>query len=264
MRRSCRSHPLASLSEIRAWRTSWPGWSTRRQQPSDLLGGLAVLPLPDVGSALAELAYALDTLKLDGVMLLSNVLGTYPGDPLWDELFDELNRRGAYVLLHPHAPVHPLALPHHPIWLYEYPFETTRAIVELIYSGTLERCPDIRLQVSHLGGTAPFLAHRIASLAARQPKQAASAPKGALHYLGTLYHDTGLADNDVALAAVRLVAPLERIVFGSDWPYAPLPPHGDPAPGLAVLGSDRAAVDSENAAALVPRLAAMAGHSQLS
>jgi predicted TIM-barrel fold metal-dependent hydrolase len=225
-----------------------------REAP-DRLGGMATVPLPGVDDALAEVAHALDNLKLDGVILLSNVLGTYLGDPVWDPLFDELDRRGAYVLIHPHAPPYALPLPAHPIWLYEYPFDTTRAVVQLIYSGTLERCPHIRFQLSHLGGTAPYLAHRLASLAAREPAQAAAAPAGALDYLSCLYYDTGLADNAVALAAMRLVAPLGRIVFGSDWPYAPLPPDGDPAPGLEVLGTDRSAVDHRNAAALVPRLA---------
>jgi predicted TIM-barrel fold metal-dependent hydrolase len=218
-------------------------------------GGLAVLPLPDVDRALAELAHALDVLELDGVLLLTNVLGTYLGDPAWDPLFEELHRRHAYVLVHPHAPPSALPLPQHPIWLYEYPFDTTRAIVNLIYSGTLARYPDVVLQLSHLGGAAPYLAHRIASLAAREPDAAAAAPDGALAHLARLHYDTGLADNDVALAAIRLVAPLEHIVFGSDWPYAPLPPEGDPQPALAALGPDRAGVDAGHVLRLVPRLA---------
>jgi predicted TIM-barrel fold metal-dependent hydrolase len=218
--------------------------------------GLAVLPLPDVDAALAELAHALDVLELDGVALLSNVGGTYLGDPGWDPLFDELDQRGAYVFLHPTMPPHALALPAHPVWLYEFPFDTTRAVVNLIYSGTLERCPRLRLQVAHLGGTAPFLAHRIASLAEREPERASHAPTGALSYLRRLYYDTGLSNNMLALAATLQVADLGQIVFGTDWPYAALPPQGDPAPGLAALDeSDRARVDASNIAALVPRLA---------
>lgn len=217
--------------------------------------GLAFLPLPDVSQALEELAYALDVLKLDGVSLLSNVAGTYHGDPAWDPLWAELERRGAYVMLHPTAPPHALPLPQHPIWMYEFPFDTTRAVVNLIYSGTLERSPAVRLQVAHLGGTASFLAHRIASLETREPEKATQAPHGALSALARLYYDTGLSNNDVALTATRCVAPIDRIVFGTDWPYADLPERGDPAPGLAVLGADRARVDAENAAALVPRLA---------
>jgi predicted TIM-barrel fold metal-dependent hydrolase len=118
----------------------------------------------------------------------------------------------------------------------------------------------MRLQVAHLGGTAPFLAHRLASLQAREPERAAQAPAGALEYLGRLYYDTGLSNHALALDTTLAVADLDRIVFGSDWPYADLPERGDPAPGLAGLSDgDRARVDAGNAAALVPRLAAAAG-----
>jgi predicted TIM-barrel fold metal-dependent hydrolase len=218
--------------------------------------GLAVLPLPDIDAALAELGHALDVLGLDGIALLSNVGGTYLGDPTWDPLFDELHRRGTYVFLHPTMPPHGLPLPQHPVWLYEFPFDTTRAVVNLVYSGTLERCPGVRLQVAHLGGTAPFLAHRLASLAAREPERAALAPAGALAHLRRLYYDTGLSNNAAALAATLQVTDIGQVVFGTDWPYADLPASGDPAPGLADLSAaDRARVDADNIAALVPRLA---------
>ena len=221
--------------------------------------GLALLPLPDVEGALEELAYALDALGMDGVMLLSNVAGTYVGDAAWDPLFDELHRRGTYVFLHPGFPPHELPLPGHPVWLYEFPFDTTRAIANLVYSGTLERCPGIRLQVGHLGGAAPFLAHRIASLEAREPELAVRAPAGALAYLERLWYDTGLANHAPALAATLEVTTVDHVVFGTDWPYCDLPAGTDPAPGLAWLSApDRARVDATNAAALVPRFAQVA------
>lgn len=217
--------------------------------------GLAVLPLPDIAEALEELRHALDVLELDGVVLLSNIEGIYHGDSRWDPLWDELERRRAYVFRHPADPVGALALPEHPVWLYEFPFDTTRAIVNLIYSGTLDRCPNVRLQVAHLGGTAPFLAHRIASLAAREPERAARTPGGALRVLARLFSDTGLSNHTSAIHATSAIAGLDRIVFGTDWPYAALPPAGDPAPDLAGLGERRSAVDAGNALALVPRLA---------
>ena len=229
-----------------------------RAEP-ERFAALALLPLPDVDDALAELSHALDTLGLDGVMLLSNVAGTYVGDAAWDTVFDELHRRGAYVFLHPGFPPHELPLPGHPVWLYEFPFDTTRAIANLVYSGTLERCPGIRLQVGHLGGAAPFLAHRIGSLADREPALAANAPAGALAYLSRLWYDTGLANHAPALAATLEVTTVDHVVFGTDWPYCHLPDGGDPAPGLAWLSAeDRARVDAMNAAALVPRFAQVA------
>jgi 6-methylsalicylate decarboxylase len=220
--------------------------------------GLGLLPLPDVEAAVDELAFALDDLGLDGVMLLSNVAGCYLGDPRWQPVYEELDRRGTYVFVHPAMPPHPLPLgDRHPVWLYEFPFETTRALANLIFSGTLERYPGIRLQFAHLGGTAPFLAHRLASLADREPQRAQQAPAGAVEYLRRQHYDTGLTNNRPAFDATRALAPLERIVFGTDWPYVALPPTGsDPAPGLGFLSADdREAVDHRNAAALVPRLA---------
>jgi 6-methylsalicylate decarboxylase len=154
----------------------------------------------------------------------------------------------------------PPPLPQHPVWLYEFPFDTTRAIANLIYSGTLERCPRIRLQVSHLGGTAPFLAHRLASLEAREPARATGAPAGALAYLRRLYYDTGLSNHALAVRPALDLAGAGRIVFGTDWPYADLPAEGDPAPDLDGLADEvRARIDAANAAALVPRLAAELG-----
>jgi predicted TIM-barrel fold metal-dependent hydrolase len=223
--------------------------------------GVATLPLPDLDGALAELDRIYDELSLDGVMLLTNVARTYLGDVAWEPLFAALAQRNAYVFLHPGLPPHPLPLPH-PVWLYEFPFETVRAVVNLIYSGTLDRHPSIRFQLAHLGGAAPFLAHRIASLADREPARASKAPAGALEYLARLYYDTGLTNNAPALAATQAVTTTEHIVFGTDWPYAALPEHGDPAPDLDVLGAaGRAAVDGANASALVPRLAAALGNS---
>lgn len=231
-----------------------------REAPSRF-AGLALLPLPDVDASLAELAHALDELELDGVLLLTNVAGTYLGDAAWDALFDELDRRGAYVFVHPGFPPHAPPLPQHPFWLYEFPFETTRAVANLVYSGTLERCPNVRIQLSHLGGVTPFIAHRIASLEAREPGLATGAPAGALAYLRRLYYDTGLSNHAPGLAATLEVTSLDHVVFGTDWPYADLPAAaGDPAPDLARLEpDDRARVDAANALALVPRFAPLLG-----
>ena len=209
----------------------------------DRFAGLAMLPLPHPGAALAELAHALDVLRLDGVLLLSHVAGTYLGDPSWDALYAELDRRGAYVFLHPTVPANGVALPH-PGWLYEFPFDTTRA--------------NIRWQVAHLGGATTVLAERIGSLAAREPEKAEAAPAGALAYLSRLYYDTGLANHELPYRAATMLAPADHIVFGTDWPYLAMPDDpGDPAPGLAFLDEgERAALDARNVAGLVPRFGA--------
>jgi len=216
---------------------------------------LACLPLPDVEGGLAELDYALDTLGLDGVIVATQVGGTYLGDPAWDPVLAELDRRSAYVFVHPSVPPNGQPLPHFPAWLYEFPFETTRVITNLIYGGAFERHPRIRWQFAHLGGAISSLAHRIASLADREPERAAGAPAGALAYLSRQYYDTGLSNHEAPIAAALLLAPFERLVFGTDWPYLALPEGDDPAPGLAYLGAERRAkLEAEHARVLIPRL----------
>ena len=122
------------------------------------LGGFGILPLPDVDAALRELERALDVLKLDGVVLYTNFGGTYLGDRTFDALFAELNRRKVVVYVHPVAPPNfdmgqlGFSAP-----ALEFPFDTTRMIMNLVASGTLRRFPDFRMIVSHGGGTLPLL-----------------------------------------------------------------------------------------------------------
>jgi 6-methylsalicylate decarboxylase len=213
---------------------------------------LAALPLPDVDASLAELAYALDELELEGVVLFSNVDGEYIGDERFFPVLEELDRRGAYVLLHPTEPVAP-PLPRFPGWLVEYPFETTRAVTTLLYSGALGRFGRIRWQLPHLGGTMPFLADRIGTLVAREPALAEAAGGDPVALLGRLFLDTAQSDNGAAIGAALAVTDAERIVFGTDWPFAALADGPDPQPGLAVLG-DRAGVDREHALRMLPEL----------
>jgi predicted TIM-barrel fold metal-dependent hydrolase len=85
------------------------------------------------------------------------------------------------------------------------------------------------------------------------------ATAGVAEYLRRQYYDTGLTQNVAAIEATRAIAPLDHIVFGTDWPYAALPATGDdPAPELSTMNpSDREAIDFRNSSALIPRLAAL-------
>ena len=133
-----------------------------RDRP-DRFGGFACLPLPDVDGALAELAYAFDDLRLDGVVLFSNARGVYLGDARFTPLFEELQRRAAVVFVHPNPSpdpsAHALGLPDN---LIDFTADTTRAIAHLHYSNTFARTPDVKYVFAHAGGTVPFLAGRFA------------------------------------------------------------------------------------------------------
>jgi 6-methylsalicylate decarboxylase len=174
-------------------------------------GAFAVLPLPDVDGALKETEYALDRLKLDGIALLSNFAGRYLGDPSFDDLFNELNRRKAVVFVHPAVPqAGSLSTLNFPGSLLEFPFDTTRAIVNLIHGGTVVRYPDVRFIFSHAGGAAPYLAGRLTLFSAPMIKR-----------LKDLYYDTALSATRYTFGLLAELAGPTHILFGSDYPFVP-------------------------------------------
>jgi predicted TIM-barrel fold metal-dependent hydrolase len=182
----------------------------------DRFGFFATLPLPDVEGALAELDRAFDTLGADGVVLLANTAGRYLGDPAYDPLFDELQRRRAVVFVHPSILPGLELLPGIPPFIADFLLDTTRAAVNLARSGTLERCGDVSIILSHAGGFVPYAAYRLAF--------AASGRGDARHGLALLrryWFDTALSSTPAALPSLLAFAPPGHITFGSDWPYAP-------------------------------------------
>jgi len=185
-------------------------------------GTLASLPLPNVDAALEEIAYALDTLKAEGFVMLTNYRGVYLGDNKFDPIFEELSRRKAVVFMHPTSP---------PCWehialgfprpMLEFPFDSTRAITNLILSGTLNRCPNVRIIVPHGGGTLPFLARRIAMVSRLVPRPAGSSNLDVSGTLKRLFYDTAAATGDNSLGALLTLVDSSQIVFGSDYPFMP-------------------------------------------
>jgi predicted TIM-barrel fold metal-dependent hydrolase len=220
-------------------------------------GSFALLPLPDVDGALEELTYALDILHLDGVGLFSSVNGRYLGDPLFDALFDELNRRRAVVFIHPtHCEAPEDARLHAPPFVVEYVFDTTRAIVNLVFTGTLKRCPDIRFIVAHGGGTVPFLAQRIAMM---EGHRGAKNVTEVIPMLRSLYYEIASTTSGFALRSLQELADPAHILWGSDLPFVygdrlkEEVDHWEHYDGIDSAG--RSAVEEQNALRLFPRLA---------
>lgn len=225
-------------------------------------GALALLPLADIDAAVAEIAHALDELGLDGVGLPASFQGRSLGDPAFAPILAELDQRGAYVFVHPASPGPDdrpgLALP---VFLYEFMFDTTRAVSALLLSGAFARHPDIRWQFAHAGAAAPALSERLAAHAERSDGPGARAEVA--RALAGLHYDTAGAPAPPTIAALREVAPLEHIVFGSDWPFgqALLLTGGDPQPELSqsFTATERRAIERDHAFRLVPRLARALG-----
>ena len=223
-------------------------------------GALTYLPQYDVDAATEEAVRALDVLGLDGISLNPSVDKRYLGAPEYEPLMAELGRRRAVVLLHPTAPPYfddfGLAIRSSVI---EYVFETTRAIANLILSGTIERHPEIRWITAHAGGAAPYIAARLAEQGERfDPAVRELAPDGVINYMKTLYYGTAQATSLYTLRALTELVGPSRIVFGTDLPISP--------PSLieesdAILegfdgftAQDLETIQSGNARTLFPRL----------
>jgi predicted TIM-barrel fold metal-dependent hydrolase len=219
-------------------------------------GVFASLPLPDVEASLREIEFALDVLKADGIGLLTSYGRMYPGDPAFAPVFDELQRRKAVVYFHPMQSPCCSGLLGIPAATLEFPFDTTNAVASLLFSGTLSRCRDIRFIFSHAGGTVPFLAERMARLEAR-PEFRAKVPEGVLYELKQLFFDTALSANATTFSALLKLTTTNKVLFGSDYPFAPETTMTATVKGLAQLGLPAdvlCAIEYENALAILPSM----------
>lgn len=150
-------------------------------------GAMGFVPLPDVAAAAREVDYALDVLKLDGINLLTHTGDRYLGHPEEDDLYAALDRRRAVVFVHP---VRPKALPpvDYPAGYTELVFDTTRAIANLLCTGTLAKYPNIRFIMSHMGGVTPSLLFRLSG--SMTSRSCAHASRTALRLISGVYTTT--------------------------------------------------------------------------
>ena len=178
-------------------------------------GFFASLPLPDVDGALEELGRAFDSLGADGVVLLANHRGRWLGDARFDPVFDELQRRHSVAFVHPSLLPGLEPIEGVPPFVADFLLDTTRAAINLARSGTVERCPDVSIVLSHAGGFVPYAAHRLAVAASGRGD-----PGHGISLLRRYYFDIALSGTPTALPSLLAFTRPERITFGSDFPYA--------------------------------------------
>jgi predicted TIM-barrel fold metal-dependent hydrolase len=220
-------------------------------------GSFATLPLTDVEGSLREIAYALDTLKADGICLMTSYGDKWLGDPSFLPVMEELNRRKALVYTHPtvaNCCVN-LVSTQQPVMI-EFGTDTTRTIADIVFSGNAQKFRDIRWIFSHAGGTMPFLIERFVRNPLLEPKAKASVPDGTLAELKRFYYDTAQTANKASMSALTAIIPVSQVLLGTDFPYRTSIDH---VRGLRESGvfTDAQLMDIErgNAQKLLPRLA---------
>ena len=228
-----------------------------RQDFPGRFGLFAALPLPDIEGSLREIEYWLDTLKADGIGLMTNYGDKWLGDASFAPVWEELNRRKAVAYVHPLVAscCGRLSVGAFPA-VIEVPHDTTRTVVSLLLSGSFARERDIKWLFAHGGGTIPFLAGRIEAFYEQRARAASGfAPDGIEAEFRRLYYDTANATHPAAMAALMKLAPVSQITYGTDYPYFPLN-QIDNLRQLNLPAGDLTAIASGNATRLLPRLSA--------
>jgi predicted TIM-barrel fold metal-dependent hydrolase len=228
----------------------------------DKFGAFGLLPLPDVKAAIREAEYALDTLRLDGICLLTHVGSRHLGQPDDDALLAELDRRNAVVFIHPlrnqaqNVPAYS-----YPSGMSELVLDTTRAIHNMLWNGTFAKFQNVQWIMPHGGGTIPFLTYRLRQMDHKRPdKLVGGTVEGTLR---RLYYDVAEVCAPAPLKALMAVADPSRILFGSDYPFSR---HKNPGQDVRDLiaafeafdgfdAATRRGIERDNALKLLPRLA---------
>ncbi len=183
-------------------------------------GCFGLIPMHDMNAAIAEARDCLETRHFAGISLFASYGEKFLGDTAFDPLLAYLDAAKAVVHIHPglHPSSRSLDLPW-PGFMIEYVFDTTRAAVNLVFSGTLERFPNIRFILSHAGGTLPFIAWRLSVAPMIDARLKQRTREEIFAALKTFWYDTALACGPQPMGALSRIAAKDRILFGSDWPF---------------------------------------------
>jgi predicted TIM-barrel fold metal-dependent hydrolase len=194
-------------------------------------GLFAMLPMVDVDASLREIEYAFDTLKADGVGLVTSYGDRWLGDPMFEPVFDELNRRQAIVYSHPvDGPCCHTLLPDTLPQTVEWNTDTSRAIFSMIndvvagkpVTSRATRYAGIRFVWSHGGGSLLGLVGRFLGAAAAESLARTADQNSRLYHLRRFYYDTSISANPIQMQALKSLVGSSQIVLGSDFPFVPI------------------------------------------
>ncbi|HZR68715.1 MAG TPA: amidohydrolase family protein [Burkholderiales bacterium] len=218
-------------------------------------GSFATLPMTDTDASLKEIEYALDTLKANGIGLMTSYGDKYLGDAAFAPVWEELDRRKAVVYTHPLTPqCCRNTVPGVPPGVIEYATDTTRTIASLVFSGSAARYPNIRWIFSHGGGTMPFLLSRFMREESTMKERERRLPRGVQYELKKFYYDTAQANHPGALAAMMRLIPITQVVYGSDFPFRPGVEVNEGLTQFRFKPRDQRAIERDNALRLLPAL----------
>jgi predicted TIM-barrel fold metal-dependent hydrolase len=203
----------------------------------DRFGLLASVPMGEPEGAIAEISRAMEELHADGFVIVTNYDGAYLGDPKFDPVFAELDRRSATVFLHPVQPAgYAEVACGRPGPVLEFPVDTARTVTDAVYVRLFQRYPNVRLILAHAGGALPILAARLAPVGTLSwvPNPAGVTGEDITSQLASLYYDTAIAATPHSMLPLLQTTTADHVLFGTDYPPA----------GLTAIEANIAALDA--------------------
>jgi aminocarboxymuconate-semialdehyde decarboxylase len=180
---------------------------------------LASIPMDSPDHALKELHRAIDELKMNGVILLSNIGGKALTSPQYRPFFAEANRMKLCLLLHPMLPANPDPFREYVLGpIVGFMFDTTLAVARMCFDGMFREYPDIRWIIGHLGGAIPYLMERLDNGWRDFPECRAKIDELPSTYLKKLHYDTVNFNSHMLMMAHDLVG-ADHMLMGSDYPH---------------------------------------------
>jgi predicted TIM-barrel fold metal-dependent hydrolase len=223
------------------------------QEHPGRFGLFATITPLDIEGSLKEIEYAFDTLKCDGVGLLTSYDGKYHGDPAFAPVYEEFNRRKAVVYVHPLTPKCCKDLvPGIPPGSIEYATDTTRTIAHLVFSGASQKYPDIRWIFSHSGGTLPFLTARF--VRQQQVQKHAHLPNGPIAEFKKFYYELAQGNTKAQLSALFEMVGVSQVLYGTDYPYRDGAEVNGGIAAWNFSAADLRSIENETAKKLLPKL----------
>jgi predicted TIM-barrel fold metal-dependent hydrolase len=230
-------------------------------------GAVATLPGLNADGAIAEIGYALDTLKMDGVATTTSIDDVYLGEPRFDSWFEELNRRSTTLFVHPTVTkAGETLLNGLNASVLEFMFDTTRMITNMVATGAKRRFSRIKIISTHGGGAIPFLVNRIQTLEHTfgvGPGRLELSSEEVREGIRSFYYDLTAATSEAQLEAILKLIPISQLLMGLDFP---LMPKSTFAPAIADVGRYQAFSEADlrnisyaNAFQLFPALARRIG-----
>ncbi|MBR5914809.1 MAG: amidohydrolase [Selenomonadaceae bacterium] len=190
----------------------------------DKFGFVAVLPMPSVDGSVNEINYTMSKLGALGVKVASNSDGVYLGDEIFDPIFEELNSRQALVIIHP-SPAQKLprsdVVTGNVMALYEHPSDTTRAVLNMIANGTLEKFPKIKFVVPHCGSFMPYMKQRADSIFKTLAGMNITNSVDVETELKKFYFDLAGDPMPEQMDMLLKITDGDHLLYGSDFPYIP-------------------------------------------